>query len=91
LGGITIMALSDVVRALTLAVEAPMHPGVRILNATGPKAWVSVPVAELLHHWWGEDVDYSYYNQPGQAYDSVFDVNRIQAELGFAAKILPPT
>lgn len=89
LGGITIMARSDAVRAFTLAAESPHKPGVRVMNAVGPRAWVADPVAEILRHWWGDDVDVSYFEQPGREYDSVFEAGRIQAELGFVAERLP--
>ena len=89
LGSITIMALKDAVRAFTLAVEALYKPGVRIMNAAGPKAWVSDPVVDILRNWWGDDVDLSYFEQPGHTYDSVYDVQRIKQELGFIAEVLP--
>ena len=89
LGGITIMALTDAVRAFTLAAEAPRKPGVRIMNAAGPKAWVAVPVARVLENWWGSDVDLSHFEQPGHEYDSVYDVTRIKTELGFVAERTP--
>jgi UDP-glucose 4-epimerase len=89
LGGITQMARSDAVRAFTLAAEAPYQPGVRIMNAASPKAWVAEPVGDILRRWWGDDVDLSYFEQPGHAYDAVYDVRRIKAELGFVAERLP--
>lgn len=89
LGSITVMALSDAVRALTLAAEAPHKSGVRILNATAPKAWVADPVADVLRGWWGDSVDVSCFEQPDHAYDAVYDVRRIEEELGFVAAVLP--
>jgi UDP-glucose 4-epimerase len=89
LGSLTQMARSDAVRAFTLAVESPYAPGVRIMNAAGPKAWAADPVAEILGNWWGDDVDLSYYRQEGHEYDAVYDVSRIERELGFVAKRLP--
>jgi len=89
LGGITIMALSDTVRLLTMAVDAEHRPGVRILNATAPKAWVADPVADILRGWWGDDVDVSHFGQPGHEYDAVYDVGAIERELGFVAEVLP--
>jgi len=89
LGGITIMALSDTVRLLTMAVKAEQRPGVRILNATAPKAWVADPVAEILRGWWGEDVDVSHFEQPGHEFDAVYDVQAVERELGFVAEVLP--
>jgi hypothetical protein len=89
LGGITIMARSDAVRAFTLAVESSYQPGMRIMNAAGPKAWVADPVADVLRAWWGNDVDLSPFERAGHEYDSVYDVSRIQRELGFVAQRLP--
>ena len=89
LGGLTVMARSDVVRAFTTAVEAPYKPGVRIMNAAGPKAWAADPVADILKHWWGDDVDLSHFEQPGHEHDAVYDVRRIERELGFVAVRLP--
>ena len=85
LGGLAVMTRSNAVRAFTMAAEAPLKPGVRIMNATAPKAWVADPVAEILKNWWGNDVDLSHFEQPGREYDSVYDVNRIKTELGFVA------
>ena len=85
LGGVSCMVLSDAVRVFALAAEAPVKPGVRILNATCAKAWSTVPTAELLRHWWGADVDLRHYEQPGHADDSAYDVGALQRELGFEA------
>lgn len=89
LGRITVMARSDAVRAFTLALEAPHRQGVRTLNAAPPRAWVAEPVAEILHAWWGDDVDLGYYRDPAHAFDAVYDVTRIREELGFVAECLP--
>jgi len=89
LGHITVMARSDVVRAFTLAAEAPHKPGVRILNTTGPKAWAADPVADILSAWWGRDVDLSHFQRKGHEFDSAYDVSRIERELGFVAQRLP--
>ena len=89
LGGITLMARSDAVRAFSCAIQAPYKPGMRILNATGPKAWVADPVADILRTWWGDEVDVSHFEQPGHAFDAVYNVDRIREELGFVAKRLP--
>jgi nucleoside-diphosphate-sugar epimerase len=89
LGSITIMALSDAVCAFSMAAEASYKPGVRIMNAAGPKAWVAVPVAEILRNWWGNDVGLSHFEKDEHAYDSIFDVSRIKTEIGFVAKRIP--
>lgn len=89
LGSLTVMDLPDAVRAFTLAAEAPHQAGVRIMNASGPKAWVADPVVDILRNWWGDDVDLSHFEQPGHEYDSVYDVSRIKDELNFVAERLP--
>lgn len=86
LGGITVMLLADAVRAFTLAAEAPYKPGLRILNTTASKIWASAPTAEILRNWWGNEVDVSYFEQPGHEYASVYDVRAIEQELGFTAE-----
>jgi UDP-glucose 4-epimerase len=92
LGRMTQMALSDAVRAFTLAAEAPHTPGVRIMNACAPKAWVADPVAGILGNWWGDAIDLSHFELPGHEFDAVFDVARIAREIGFVASAssLPP-
>lgn len=89
LGSITVVVLSDAVRAFSLAVDAPPKPGVRVMNACGPRAWVRDPVPGLLRGWYGKEVDLSWYERPGHVYDSVYDARRIAHELGFVARILP--
>jgi hypothetical protein len=59
------------------------------MNAAAPRAWVAVPVAEILRTWWGSDVDLSHFEEPGHEYDSVYGVSRIKAEIGFVAKSTP--
>ena len=89
IGHLVIMALSDAIRAFTMAAEAPHKPGVRTMNTAGPKAWAAVPVVEVLQNWWGDEVDLSYFQQPGHEYESVYDVGLIRRELGFVAELLP--
>ena len=89
LGGITIMALSDALRAFSQAAESPYKPGIRIMNAAAPKAWVAAPVAEILRNWWGNDLDLSHFEKSGNEYDSVCDVSRIKNEIGFVAEKFP--
>lgn len=86
IGGLAVMYLSDTVRALRLAVDAPHSPGVRIMNAVAGQACVAVPVPEIIRAWYGADaerIDLSHYEQPGHAYDPVYDITRIRQELGF--------
>ena len=89
LGGITVMARQDAVKAFAMAAESDHKPGVRVMNASAPRAWVADPVGDILRNWWGEDVDASYFDQPGCEFDSVYDVSKIRDELGFVAEILP--
>lgn len=86
---ITLMALSDAVRAFELAVEAPHRPGLRVMNASGPRAWVAEPMTKILRAWWGDDVNLSHYDDAAHAYDSLYDVRRIRDEIGFVAAVLP--
>jgi nucleoside-diphosphate-sugar epimerase len=86
IASITKMYLSDTIRCLTLAAEAPPKPGVRILNAVGAQAAVADPVPVILRAWYGEDVDgldLAHYARPGHERDALYDIARIEAELGF--------
>jgi len=83
------MALSDAVRAFRTAAESSDSPGVRIMNAAGPKAWVKDSVADILGNWWRDDVDLSYFESESHQFDSVYDVSRIEHEFGFVAEYLP--
>jgi UDP-glucose 4-epimerase len=89
LGAITIMALSDAVRAFSLAVESPLTPGMRIMNAVGPRAWVREPTAKVLRDLFGPASDVSHYEQPGHEWDSTYDCSRIREVLGFTAQQQP--
>ena len=84
------MFLSDTVRCLIAAAEAPFKPGVRILNAVGNQACVAVPVPELLRSWYGEEadnVDFSHYERLGHEKDPVYDITQIREELGFVPQM----
>ena len=89
LGSLTVMALSDAVRAFRLAAEARPSPGVRIMDAAGPLAWVKHPTADILRNWWGMDVDVTALEAEGHRYDSAYDVKAIEQQLGFVAERLP--
>jgi len=89
LAGITMMTLRDAVRAFRLAAEAAYNPGLRTLNATSPNVWANAPTAEILRHWWGQEVDLSYFDEPDNTFASVFDARKIRTELGFVATDLP--
>jgi UDP-glucose 4-epimerase len=89
IAGITKMYLSDTVRCLTLAADAPPKPGVRILNAVGTQAAVAEPVPVILRAWYGADaagLDLAHYEQPGHEYDALFATDRIIEELGFVPR-----
>jgi hypothetical protein len=85
IAGLAWLPLSEAVRAFTLAVESPVKPGLRIMNAVAPRAWAAAPVAEILRHWYGEALDLSAFEQPGHEHDSIFACQRIRDELGFSA------
>ena len=77
------------IRAFRMAAESSHAPGVRILNAAGPQAWVKDPTADILRNWWGADVDLSVLESEGHRYDSTYDVGEIEQQLGFVAARLP--
>ena len=84
------MFLSDTIRCLLLAAQAPHKAGVRILNAVGGQACVAVPVPELMRSWYGSDVDeldFAHYERPGHERDPVYDIARIRQELGFVPQM----
>lgn len=85
LGGVTIMLLSDAVKAFTLAAEAPFKSGIRIMNATAPLIYAKAPTSDVLRKWWGNKLDYSYFENPDNKYAGVYDVSLIKKELGFTA------
>ena len=90
MGRISILFLSDTIRCLMAAAEAPCKPGVRILNAVGGQACVAVPVPEILRSWYGreaDELDFSHYERPGHERDPVYDITRIREELGFEPQV----
>ncbi len=83
-GHVSCIALSDIVRAITLALTSPPKPGVRILNVVGPRACSYDPVATLLRAWYPNgDLDLSHYEKPGDERAPLFDMDGIRRELGF--------
>ena len=74
--------------------SAHTRRGVRILNAVGTQACVACTVPELMRIWYGADaekIDMTHYEQAGHERDPVYDIGRIEAELGFvpARSVLP--
>ncbi|MBL4702668.1 MAG: NAD(P)-dependent oxidoreductase [Phycisphaeraceae bacterium] len=84
-GSMTLLSCSRAVKAFTLAVESAIKPGVRVLNTVSQKAWVKESTAEVLRRWWGDKVDLSYFDKPGNAQASIFSSEAIERELGFKA------
>lgn len=94
IGSISIMYLSDAVRCFRMAAGAPHKSGVRIMNAVGTQACVADAIPQIFRAWYGADVDgldLSHYERPGHERDSVFDITRIEKELGFVPErsVLP--
>ena len=86
IGSISIMYLSDTIRCLAMAAEAPSKPGVRIMNAVGTQACAEDTVPKIIRTWYGEDadqIDLSHYERPGHERDAVYEISRIEQELGF--------
>ncbi|MDF2726182.1 MAG: hypothetical protein K0Q59_5860 [Paenibacillus sp.] len=78
--------VSDVVRALELALDAPHTPGARVFNIVGPDASCDVPTADMLRAVLGERadaLDLSYYAQPGNERKPVYAMERMRDAFGF--------
>lgn len=87
LGHLTQMSHSKAVEAFARAVESPLKPGVRILNAVSQSSWCEGPLADVLYAWWGADYDLGEFEALAAAgQPSVYDSTAIERELGFVAK-----
>ena len=86
-GKLAHMGVTDACRALEAALDSAPVGGVRVMNAAPRQAWSAVDVAELLRSWYGDTLDVSFYERPGQERASVYDVRRIERELGFRADV----
>jgi nucleoside-diphosphate-sugar epimerase len=82
LGAMTVVPLEEALRMFNAAVRSPFKAGMRIMNAVSSKAWATDPVADILKHWYGRDVDVSHYEQPGHEGDGVYACRRMNDELG---------
>jgi nucleoside-diphosphate-sugar epimerase len=83
--------LADVVGALAAGLDAHT-PGVRIMNLVGPEAAVTEPTADVLARVLNQldaDLDLSYFRQPGNEHATVFDITRIQQDLGYTFQDTP--
>ena len=56
------------------------------MNATAARAWATVPTADILENWWGDEVNLSYYRMPGNEHRGAYSVDLIEQELGFSAE-----
>lgn len=86
LAGLSRMYLSDAVECFTRAAESPFKAGLRIMNAVAATACAVDPVPEVLKAWYGPDaalLDFSFFERPGHERDPVYDIRRIEAEIGF--------
>eukprot|EP00567_Pseudictyota_dubia_P014282 CAMPEP_0197441924 /NCGR_PEP_ID=MMETSP1175-20131217/8059_1 /TAXON_ID=1003142 /ORGANISM="Triceratium dubium, Strain CCMP147" /LENGTH=308 /DNA_ID=CAMNT_0042972297 /DNA_START=19 /DNA_END=945 /DNA_ORIENTATION=- len=84
------IALSDMMRCFSLAVEAPKKPGVRTITAVGPSAFTKEPVAKVMWSWYGDrskGIDMSHHEIPGNEYDPIYDTESARIELGFEAEV----
>ena len=91
LGGIGRVALSDVLAAMMIAIDAQRQPGLRIMNLVGPEVWSAGTVPEIAAKWYADtDYDLSHYAQGGHERDPIFDIRRLQSELGYTPKVAPP-
>lgn len=80
------VAVEDVLRAFTAAVEAPPQPGVRVLNLVGPDSNAGDPVAKIVRAALGPKADglnLARYDMPGCEFAPVYESDAIENELGF--------
>jgi len=84
LGRITQLSRIQAVDAFTRAVEAPIIPGVRILNAVSRESWVTTTTTKVLKSWWG-NVDLASLDNEKTPRPSVYDSAAIARELQFVA------
>ncbi|TMV49077.1 NAD(P)-dependent oxidoreductase [Paenibacillus mesophilus] len=78
--------ISDVIRAIETAVDAPLQYGARTYNVVGRQACCDHPVTEILERLFGERfrrVDSSYYEKEGGEKAPLFSMTRIKNDLGF--------
>jgi nucleoside-diphosphate-sugar epimerase len=78
--------LGDTLRALTLAIDAPAQPGVRVFNVVGMHINSSDPVPAILRAALGsrsEQLDLSWYDHPDHSYDALYEMDKIGTALGF--------
>ncbi len=85
IAGVTFMHVDDAVKLFTKAVEAPHKPGLRIVNGVSSRIWSTVKTADQLRHWFGDQVDVSWFEQPGNEYACFFDSTKAKEEFGFEA------
>lgn len=77
---------NDVLAAIEAAVLALQRPGVRNYNVVGPDATCDDKVADMLRAYFKEradELDLSFYAQPGQEHAALYAMSKIKAELGF--------
>lgn len=78
--------LDDVVKAIIVAIKAPLKPGVRVYNVAGPDANCRESLPQVVRASLGEQVaslDFSYYEQPGHSHSGLYSMEKIEKELGF--------
>jgi UDP-glucose 4-epimerase len=85
-----LVMVGDVLRGLSLAVEQPLGPGVRILNLVAPDAACDDPVADVLSAALGErgaGLDLSHYRRPGHEFDALFAMEGMKLAYGFEPRL----
>jgi nucleoside-diphosphate-sugar epimerase len=82
----------DVIEACTRAVEGGGGPGVHRLNLVAARARTPIPTAPALRRVLGEradDLDLSYYEEPGNEYALVYATGELERTHGFRANVDP--
>jgi UDP-glucose 4-epimerase len=82
--------LDDVIRALTLAIDAPLQSGVHVYNVVGPDTSAYAPVSDLLkslHNPQIDQLDLSWYSTAEHQYDALYSMEKIKQDLGFVPRL----
>lgn len=90
LAAVSPMYITDAVRWLTRAAEAPLRPGFRLVQSAGPKACVLDPVADVMRACYGEHaktLDLKPYERPGHEFDPVLDTTGFMEEWGVKPEV----
>lgn len=81
--------VSDVVRAFTLAIDAPIQSSARAYNIVATESSCGGATREVLCAHFGEKlnhIDWSHYAEDGHEHDAVYEMQTIREDLNFAPR-----